>query len=583
MIQRTKSTARDGAAEIRYAWRRSYPGLVAVFVLSGCFNILKLAIPLYIFQMLDRVVGSRSVETLILLTIIVFSALIAATAVDIVRRRLLMRWGVWIEKGFGRKLLALGLSDQTGRSPTKSLRDLAIVRGFVSGGAILAWIDVIWSPLFLIIAFLIHPLIGMIPIVAVLLLLLLGIAQEFSTRGTRAEATRLTAGSGDSLTFAERNAAAVGALNLAERMSWRWHADAAERLDRNLETKTTNTIYARLMRFVESGARIAGYACGVWLVIAGTISIGAVIASVIIGRLAVTSFRQAMARWSNLVIARAAYRRLRNSFGRSKPAETLQHMSGGLQDLTITDLGHRYSDSPHLLFRRLDLVVQPGDVLAVIGPMASGKTTFTRLASGFMPPRTGTIHYGDLDLSAMPEPQKAELIGYLAHDLALFPGTIADNITGMREPDFFEDLTTAAKLIGIHDRISALPDGYETYLDPTTPALSTGELKCLALARTFYQSRPLIILDEPESTLDKSAREHLVNALQSLKQQGSIIILASQSADLVALADKVLNFGASKPRILTDPDEVRKLAAEPKRSRSRKVGRPQALLSENAE
>ena len=332
------------AADLRTAWSQSLPGLVVIVLLSFFINVMKLAIPIYMFQLLDRVIASRSVETLLMLTVMTVCAVIAAAVAEIVRRWMLMRWGGWIERKFGRRLLLMSLQNETRRRPSASLRDLGTLRQFVSGSAATAWLDVVWTPAFFLVVYLIHPLIALILAAGVLVMAALGTLSDLVTRSARSAATKATEDRGDWLATAERRSETIGSLKIAGNLADRWDRSSSERITENLSTRWYSLTSAETLRFVENLIRIGSYGVGVWLVLKGELSVGGGIAAGLLARMASGTARHAMASWQKLASARSAY--LRISMQLADGSATLPPVLDPLADAAAHDRGPRPSLCP---------------------------------------------------------------------------------------------------------------------------------------------------------------------------------------------------------------------------------------------
>ncbi|MGI9450143.1 MAG: type I secretion system permease/ATPase, partial [Geminicoccaceae bacterium] len=551
MRRAAKARPSEGIATMRSAWRRSYPGLAAIAVFSVLVNLLKLATPLYVLQILDRITASRSVETLIMLTVITLAAILTSALLEAIRRRMFAHWGAWIERHFGPKLVHAGLSfrAQHACTPSKVLRDLSTIRSFVSGSGVLAWLDVVWAPLFVAVVYLIDPTLCMIVLGAIVGVLGLGVLNEILTRPSRNASRRALVDGRDWVTTAERNSETIKPLNMASTLTERWSEHARERLDEGLRTRRLTVNMTVAMRFLGRCLRIALLAVGIWLVVENVLTLGAVIAAGILGRTAFRSVERAMLKWRELVITRGAYSRLHESLS----VETSFDVSVPDHQLPVpliaTDLSYRYPNEQASVLRRINVAMNPGEILCVIGPSASGKTTFSRVASGLLRPRSGSIRLGDIDVARLPQDGPARYVGYLPQDIHLFRGTVRENIARMDRGDF-NDVLEAAQLIGIHDTILKLPEGYDTKISDDEPLLSAGQRKAIAVARAFYGWPQLIVMDEPEPHLDRRARRSLVRGLKACTSQGSIVVVTSQSKVLSRIADKVVLLDPVRTKVL---------------------------------
>lgn len=570
---------------MRNAWRRSYAGLAVIFLFSIFVNLLKLATPLYVLQILDRIPASRSMETLVMLTVIAVAAVLTGVILEVIRRRMFMHWGAWIERHFGPNLVHAGLSTQTvagAMAPSKALRDLSTVRQFVSGSGLLAWLDVIWAPLFVTVVYLIDPLLAWIVLAGVVLVLALGLLQELMTRSAREAARRAMVDGREWVAAAERNSETIGPLSMAGSLVERWSEAASERLDEGLRSRKLTITMSAAMHFLGRCLRIALLAIGIWLVIENGLTLGAVVAAGVLGRMAFRSVEKAMLKWRELVVAKGAYSRLRTALGAETALQTSMIDNQLPAPLIIQDVGHRYTNQSASVIKRISTTLMPGEVLCVIGPSASGKTTFSRLVSGLLAPKSGSIRLGDVDTARLPEDGEVSHIGYLPQDVRLFRGTVRENIARMSQGDF-NLVVEAAKLTGVHDIILNLPEGYDTEIAEDEPLLSAGQRKGIALTRALYGWPQLIVMDEPEPHIDRGARRAMIRALKSCTAQGSIIVVTSQSKAMSKIADKVLLLGGTRIELLDDKDAITALTRSRTRPRTQRSSRTaKAMRQEGA-
>ncbi len=551
-----------------WAWRRSYAGLSAIGIFSIFINLLKLATPIYLLQLLDRVIASRSHETLIMLTVITLLAIFTGILLEITRRQMFVRWGIWIERILGPTLFTYGFSKQSGHSPktAKMLRDVNSMRSFVSGKGVVAWLDVAWCPLFIALIFLIAPPLGYIVLIGVIVTVVLGWMNELVTRESRDAAYMARREDREWVSSAERHQETIGSLGMAASLAERWSRSAFSRLDEGVRTRTANIYFESTMRFVGRCVRIGVLGVGVWMVIDEVLTLGAVFAANVLGRMAYSLAERAMQKWREMSTAITAYQRIKNSLGQDGTRPLSEPESDTPLTLAIDKVSYRYPNQPLSIFRGIDIVVNPGEVLCVIGPSAAGKTTFVRLVSGLIASRSGKIRLGDVDVYRLQQEFSSKrYVGHLPQYVGLFQGTVRENIAGMMDGDI-DSVVAAAKLVKIHDTILTLPHGYDTEISEDEPLLSAGQRKKIALARAFYGEPPLIVLDEPSPHLDNSSRSALRAAILALKAKGSVIVVTTQTKSLSRIADKVLLFTDSKYKVLQTAEEIAAL-------RARKTGR----------
>ncbi len=542
---------------LRTAWRKSYAGLAAIGVFSIFINILKLATPLYVLQLLDRIVASRSHETLVMLTMMVLVAIVSSILLEVIRRRMFIHWGTWIERSFGPQLFAVGLQKDLGQVPSSSsmLRDISTIRSFVSGTGLIAWLDIIWAPLFVGCVFLISPPLAYIVLTAVLITLTLGTVNELTTRNSRDITYKARKDDREWISSAERNRETVGSLNMAANLAKRWSRSAFARLDEGMRSQILNIYFAAAMRFVRQCLRILVLGFGLWLVINQELTLGAVIAASVVGRIAYSLVENAMLKWREMMTAKRAYGRIKTFLGKDNSYQVSMSQTNVPVPLFIEQVSYRYPNQAASVFRGITVTVNPGEVLCVIGQSAMGKTTFSRLVTGLISPRSGKIRLGDVDVSRLPQQSTRRDIGYLPQDITLFQGTVRENIARMAE-GHINRVIRAAKRAGVHETILKLPEAYDTEIVENEPLLSAGQRKSIAIARAYYASPALIVMDEPTPHLDEPARLALFATIARWKRKGIIVVLTTQSNELSRFADKVILLKSSKLDILQTPEDV---------------------------
>jgi ABC-type protease/lipase transport system fused ATPase/permease subunit len=502
--------------------------------------------PFYILHIFDRIPASRSVETLVLLTIIAILALITGHALEVVRKRLLAQWGKWIEEQLGHVIVYRGLTERSfGQSPSvqNSLDELSRLRSFVANSAA-SWIDIVWAPLFLWCVYLISPLLGSITLAAVILVLALGMLRESATREPRRASRKAAAEAGEIVLNAEQKYETVGALSMASNLAARWRQTTAAHLDERERADARSTLYRVVSRGVGDCLRISLIGVGIWLSLHGSLTLGGVFAARLMAGYSFRLIERAVGGWRSLKDGIAGYRYVKAQLQIDKSYDTSIQSSTYNAALIMDQLSFRYPGQANYIIRKLSLTLEPSEVLVVTGAAGSGKTTLSRLAAGLLEPRHGQVRLGDIEISRLPPDVQAQLIGYLPQQTELFRGTVRENIACMGDADF-DDIVRAAKLAAIHDVLIRLPQGYDTLIGDEMTTLSGSEQKRIALARAIYKRPRLLILDEPAANLDRQSRKAMETAISELKTAGSSIILtqATKSSRWNSIADKFLILG----------------------------------------
>ncbi|WP_274631318.1 type I secretion system permease/ATPase [Arvimicrobium flavum] len=508
-------------------------------------NALRFAGPLYLIQVFDRVISSRSVETLIVLTLAALLAMVTGGVLETIRRRMLSRWSVWIEHHLTSQSVKAGLTAGVANPPI--LTSIQKVSGFVERG-LAPWMDAVWAPIFFLCAYLIHPVLGIVAIAGVTLLVGMGLLKEKLTREPRQAQYEAARQANAVLVSAERNKDIVGAFAMADAIAGRW---GRNRLDGFLQRERLNargTSLDAAIRMLRRGLHVILLATGIWLFLNDAATLGGVFAARLFASFAYRMVERAVREIRSFKEAREGYYKIKADL--AKPFEVKPSLLPGTPQgtLVLDEVTFRHAGSRDV-FRKLSLSLEPGELLLVVGRAASGKTTLSRLLIGLLKPRTGQIRLGDMNITRLPDHVRAEVIGYLPQHVELFDGTIAENIARFQQTSL-DEVVSAAKTAGIHQVIVRLPQGYDTPLSDEI-GLSGSERKRIALARALFRAPRLIVLDEPFANLDISSRRALESAVGHMKDLGCsvVITVSGQSSRLAALVDRSLILGGRTPEI----------------------------------
>jgi ATP-binding cassette subfamily C protein len=537
------------ANPIRRTLARSKDLFVAVGLFSGVINLLALTGSFYMLQVYDRVLPSNSVPTLIGLTVLMALLYIANGFLDFIRVRVMGRVGVRVDNDVRasvfRAIRLMPLKFRKAGDGLQPIRDLDTIRGFCSGMGPTALFDLPWVPIYLFIVFLLHPVLGLFALFGAIILVTLTLLTEHQTR-----APTLSAVSSASERFAfgeetRRNAEVIQALGLGDRMLARWESLTARHVtDQMIANDAATGIgsISKVMRlFLQSG--ILGL--GAWLVIQGEVSAGTIVAASIIMARALAPIETAIAHWRGFVAARQSYDRLTKMFammniGGDEPefvALPKPSASLSVRNLAIAAPGER-----HPVIQGINFSLEAGEGLGIIGPSASGKSTLARALTGIWQPTSpsGSVRLDGAALDQWSPEALGRHIGYLPQEIALFAGTVSENISRF-DPDATSDLIVrAAEAAGVHDMIVNLPDGYQTKIGEGGVGLSAGQRQRIALARALYGDPFLVVLDEPNSNLDTAGDNALTGAIRSVRARGGIAIVIAHRPSALAAVDKVM-------------------------------------------
>lgn len=526
------------------------------FVFSGFINVLMLATPLYTLQVFETVVPLGSIETLVILTLITGAAILALALIEVVRDIILARSALWLDQMLGQFMLENGLKAGTTSSDMRrDMRALDTLRGFISSSAVTPFFDGPWVPIFLLALALLHPLIGMLGLVAVGALFTAALLQAALTERLQQEAQQARERSNQWWGLATGNVSLAGALGLARGVAERWELANRGHTAGGYSLAKRSSLVKALARSVRIGSQVAVYALGAWLVINDQVSPGVLVASAILLARALAPLEQLVGAIKPAMAAWRAYRRLK-----ALP-DDFQQVAVGASDaetfgkLRLHEVTHYMPGRKAPALRGVNLDLAPGASLAIVGPNGSGKSTLAAVISGAIVPTTGNA---DLDGIAVARWQRSMLhppVGYMPDEPMLVEGSVHENIVRFSS-DSLMTAVAAAVAAGVHDRLQCLPNGYETEVGPSGAALSLGERRAVALARAVSCKPKILVLDEPEAGLDGAGIRHLVRALEDLKGKSVSLVLATQDPRLLRLVDTVVVMSAGAITRIAAPADM---------------------------
>ncbi len=521
--------------ELRATARRL--GAVAIF--SGAINLLMLSGSLYMLQVYDRVLPSRNVATLVGLSAMVLVAYLLQAYFEAARSRMLSRIGALFDLGLQKRiylaLATLPLRGAKAMIAQQPLRDLDQIRMFMSGVGPTAFLDMPWIPIFLIALFIFHPAIGFAAMLGAATIITLTLATE---RRTRTAAKFAMESSAQRQVFADstrQNAEAICALGMTGRLTDRW-LEANERFLRQ------NFIAADVYANIGAIAKVVRYALqsailgiGAYLVINEQASGGIMIASSIMKGRALAPIEIALSNWKQLVAARQGVDRLREILATvPAPAAAAVDLPRPRQSLSVENITVAIPGSDRVVLSNVSFRLTAGMGLAVLGPSAAGKSSLARALLGIWPAGEGVVRLDGAALDNWPRDELGRHIGYLPQDVALFDGTVAENIARFDAGATSDAVLSAGQLAGAHEMILSLPDGYATSIGERGSCLSAGQRQRIGLARALYGDPFLIVLDEPNANLDHDGEVALLRAIQALRRNMRIVVMVSHRPEALA-------------------------------------------------
>ena len=526
---------------------RRYTGiLLGVGVFTGVLNLLALTGSFYMLQVYDRVLPSRSIPTLVGLSLLLAGLYCIYGLLDVIRLRVMNRVSVRIDNDLrGRVFAALYEApgaDRSGTEGTRSVWALDQIRNFLTGLGPTAIFDVLWTPVYIGAVWLLNPLLGLVALIGVIGLMLVTLLTELLTARPMQE---MAAANAARMAFSEatrRNAEVVRAMGLGGTLLRRWHIISRRHLASHLQVSDAVTALGAVSKMSRLALQSAVLGVGAYLVIEGQMTAGAIIAASIIAARALAPIEISIAHWRGFVSARQGYLLLKTvcaerGEGAYVSLPTPRH------ELTVTNLTVAAPGSDKPIIHDINFELEAGDGLGVIGPSASGKSTLARALVGAWGGAEGSEHAVRLDGAALDQWPLAQLgrnIGYLPQDMELFAGTIAENVSRF-DPDATDaEIIAATTVAGVHEMIVGLEEGYQTQIGESGQILSGGQRQRIALARALYGNPFLVVLDEPNSNLDAKGDNSLTQAIMSVRRRGGIVIVVAHRASALTAVDKAM-------------------------------------------
>ena len=513
---------------------------------SLAINLLLLAPSIYMLQLYDRVLATRSKEALWLLSMLLLVALVVMGLIEIVRSRLLVKANNAIDLMYGptlfRSMAGRAVSPE-GNQYFYALSDLYTIRTFLTGHGILGLFDAPWLPLYLLVITAFDPWLGLTAALGALTLFGLIWITERATRGGIEESTRQARLASRVIDSALRNAEVILGMGMGRATVARWSAVNDEVLQRQMALTRVQSLLQACVRSLRQGLQVAMLVVGAWLVVRQHASPGIMVAASILLGKALSPIEQLSGSWRSLIEARAAWQRLQGLAMSER--ETALELPAPRGQIDVERVVYAFPGQRQAVIKGISLNLAPGECLGIIGPSGSGKTTLLRLLLGIWQPQSGTVRLDGADIGRIGMAAQARHIGYLPQDVELFAGSVADNIARMGPVDATA-VVAAAQAAGVHDLILRLPQGYETPIGEAGAALSGGQRQRIALARALHGQPCLLVLDEPNSNLDAEGESALQQALAQAKARGITVVLVGHRPSMMRSVDKlaVLRDGA---------------------------------------
>lgn len=553
---------RRGASELRRLLVQDFPFIIWICAFTAVTNLLMMTGPLFMMQVYDRVLGSRSQETLVTLFSIVTLLFVLMGLLDSIRTKVMQRVAARFQQRAERRVFEAALADSGSsgdeREARMAMRDLEAIQKMIGSPVLLAALDLPWSPLFLFAIYLFHPLLAGVAALGSGILILSVVLNQLVTSRSLERANRNIRGAESMSDMFLQSGDLVASLGMRDVSFSRWQAARAQATAATLESTDRNASFLSFSKTFRLFLQSAMLAVGAWLVLRQELTSGAMVASSILMGRALAPVEQVIGQWAMVQRSSEAWSRISSLLARRPATQrrvALPRPNAHLQvrNLSVVPPGQRIAT-----LKNLNFDLKPGTGLGVIGPSGAGKSTLAKAIMGVWPAAAGTIQLGSAKLGQYDTDTLGKLIGYLPQQVTLFSGTIADNIARFDPEATSEKIVAAARAAAAHEMITALPDGYNTQVDEAGGHLSGGQVQRVGLARALYSDPVILVLDEPNSNLDNEGSKALNQAAQQLKRKGGAVMIMAHRPSAIAECEQLIMLENGVIRAAGPRDDVLK-------------------------
>jgi ATP-binding cassette, subfamily C, type I secretion system permease/ATPase len=559
-LRRQKRSTSPERSELAAALAVCRGAFVSIALFSGMSNILMLTGALFMLEIYDRVLPSRSVATLVGLTILAGALFVGMGLIDLIRGRMLVRIGASLDESLSARvyetIVRLPLKTGSRSDGLQPLRDLDNVRSFLSGMGPVALFDLPWIPLYVGICYAFHPLIGLTALGGAIILIILTIATEYLTRRpTRQTASSALARNGIA-EISYHNAEALVAMGMVGRIAARWSEANRKYMASQQRASDVAGGFGAVSKVLRMMLQSGVLAVGAYLVIYNQATAGIIIAGSILAARALAPVDLAIANWKGFAAARQSWARLTKLLALFPTAGEVMALEAPNKSLAVESVGVAPPGQQKLVVQDVAFTLKAGSALGIIGPSASGKSSLARMLVGVWPPVRGKVRLDGAALDQWSPEALGRNIGYLPQDVELLGGTVAQNIARFEPNADPEAIVAAAQAAGVHDLVVKLPEGYDTEVGEQGTALSAGQAQRIALARALYRDPFLVVLDEPNSNLDAEGDEALARAVLGVRERGGIVVVIAHRPSAISGVDFVLVMNQGRQQVFGPRDEV---------------------------
>lgn len=557
-LLRGPSSAAGQPNELIRAVRAHRSALIGVAMFSGVINLLYLTPSIYMLQVYDRVLASRSEFTLIVLTVLVVGLFGLMAVLENFRSAVLIRVGNALDEVLSKRVFTAAFERNLrlgGGNAAQAMTDLTQLRQFATSNGLFAFLDAPWLPIYIIVIYFFHPWLGAFSLAAAILLAFMALVSDRVSKVPLAESNQAAIASNQYVNSNLRNAEVIEAMGMLPNLMRRWYRLQAKMLERQsyASDKAASTVALTKMIRLTLQSGILGF--GAFLVLEGQATPGIMIAaSILMGR-ALAPVELLIGSWKGFVSAKASYQRLVELLAEHPVRDIGMALPRPRGILTAENVYVTPPRAQAAVLKGLNFTFGPGEIIGIIGPSASGKSTLARTMVGIWPSQVGKMRLDGVDIYQWNKFEVGPAIGYLPQDVELFDGTIAENICRFGDVDS-EKVIAAAKACGLHEMILHFPQGYDTRIGEAGGALSGGQRQRIALARSIYDTPAFLVLDEPNSNLDDMGEVALVNAVVEMKRRGSTVVLITHRTSVLRAVDKLMLLRDGQVQLFGPRDDV---------------------------
>jgi ATP-binding cassette, subfamily C, bacterial exporter for protease/lipase len=567
MVKKPLKTTKNEIAESLLAFKSVF---ITVGIFSAILNILMLTPSLYMLQVYDRVLTSRNESTLLMLTVMVVGAYLVLGGLEFVRSFVLIRVSAKLDMMLNKRVYTAAFEQSLKRAGVNAgqfLQDLTSIRQFMSGNALFAFFDAPWFPIYLFIIFLFDTSLGFFALFGSLTLIALAIANERLSKKPLSEANEASIAANNLATNNLRNAEVIEAMGMLPNLMSRWYKLQCRFLLLQGDASEKSGVISAISRFVRLSLQSLILGLGGLLVLEDKITPGMmIVASILMGR-ALTPVEQLMSVWKTWSGAKSAYGRINELLTANPAREVNMPLPKPKGMVTVEAITVIPAGGTVPTLRNVSFSIAPGDVLGIIGPSGAGKSTLARALVGIASTAAGHVRLDSADIFQWNKHELGPYIGYLPQNIELFAGTVSENIARFGEVNPSK-VISAAQQAGVHDMILRLPEGYDTRLGDDGAGLSGGQKQRLGLARAIYDDPSLLVLDEPNSNLDETGEQALINTIKRLQQRGKTIVMITHRSNALAATSKLLLLVEGTAQLFGPTKEVMAALANKQKNKS---------------